>query len=761
MEFFAHSAPEAEPDTQLRHPLAIHLQDTGKLAARFLKAVNGNELGRAAGLLHDLGKYSTEFQARLAGSPQRVDHATAGARVALEKYGPRIGKILAFCIAGHHTGLSDGRGGGEGRTSLEYRLGDDYVIPEIDAVWEQEIALPGSSDFSTLTLCPTRCEEAFGVAFFTRMLFSALVDADRTDTRAWFSGEKSKLKAPSRSPSPSIRELQRRLGQHLLQLAGNAQQTKINGLRRQVLQHVRSQAEQAPGLFSLTVPTGGGKTLASLAFALDHAVRHGLKRVIYVIPYISIVDQTARTFRRALSDEDGSIVLEHHSAFDEERISGREGQQALRLAMETWDRPIVVTTAVQFYESLFSDRPSRCRKLHNLAESVVILDEAQTLPLALLQPCVAAIRELARNWKASVVLCTATQPALHALKPAAGFAGGLEDVRELAPDPQALYTSIAAQRTRIVKEHEPIDDVELASHLLGVRQVLCIVNTRRHGRELYERIRAEEAEGVFHLTTALCARHREQKLRHIIERLKDDEPVRLVATSLIEAGVDIDFPMVWRAETGLQSIIQAAGRCNREGRRELGTVHVFKSVEAEGRRPPPAIAQFAAIARSVMRQHADPLSLEAIEAYFRETYWVTEDRLDREGILAEIWKRKTSFDFPFQKIARDFRMIDTAMEPVIIPSCPAGAGHRTWKIPEGLLDQPRAGALGRQLQRYVVQIPPKARANLLASGAARLVREQEFGLQFVVLLENSDLYNAETGLDWDDPFYRAAESLVV
>ena len=450
-EFYAHSAPNASPKDHPGHPLAVHLSDTGRRAAEFLEAVDGRGFGRAAGLLHDLGKYSVEFQARLAGSSRRVDHATAGARVALKKYGPNLGKILAFCVAGHHAGLANGSGVQQSGATLEQRLTGEYEIPEVDAVWKKEIDLPSNKEFRTLQIQSSPSETAFSMAFFTRMLFSALVDADRADTRAWFTGEKSGLVSQNSSVTPSLEELRSYLNKHLAKLNRTGPDTEINALRRRVLDHVRGQAELEQGLFSLTVPTGGGKTLTSLAFALDHAVRHGLERVVYVIPYISIVEQTARVFRDALGDKDNDIVLEHHSNFDEKRISGREGGDTLRLAMETWDRPIVVTTAVQFYESLFSDRPSRCRKLHNLIGSVVILDEAQTLPQKFLRPCVAAIRELARNWKASVVLCTATQPALSALKPVYGFAGPLEGVRELAPDPRSLYASIAAKRTRIVR----------------------------------------------------------------------------------------------------------------------------------------------------------------------------------------------------------------------------------------------------------------------------------------------------------------------
>ena len=557
MIFFSHAALNGASDGRSGHLLADHLRSTGQQAAGFLHVVNGEALGRAAGLLHDLGKYSVEFQARLAGNPQPVDHSTAGACVALEKYGNKAGKLLAFCVAGHHAGLPDGCGGSEGRASLEHRIGDEYAIPEIDAVWKQQVPLPEGSEFAVLSLRDTQGEEAFGVQFLIRMLFSALVDADRMDARAWFSGRESGQRAVVPNRLPSMRALRDQLHGYLSELVGGTPDTGINRLRRQVLEQVCSQAELEQGLFSLTVPTGGGKTLTSLAFALDHAVRHGLKRVIYVLPYNSIADHPAQIFRSALQDDGGEIVLEHHGSFDESEVSGCEGHEALRLAMETWDRPIVVTTAIQFYESLFSDRPSRCRKLHKLAESVVILDEAQTLPLSALRPCVGVLRELARNWKTSVVLCGSMQLALEALEPAKGFAGGLKGVRELAPDPLGLRLSAAARRARIVQVEDPMDDATLAARLLAEPQALCIVNTRRHARELYGRIAAAESGGAFHLSGAMCAEHRQKKLGRIRERLENGETVRLVATSLIEAGVDIDFPAVWRAEAGLESIAQA------------------------------------------------------------------------------------------------------------------------------------------------------------------------------------------------------------
>ena len=748
-EYYAHSADPV--DHEKWHRLSAHLEDTGARAAEFLESVSCGNFGRVAGLLHDAGKYTREFQARLEGGV-RVDHSTAGAKIAVERYGPKLGKMLAFCIAGHHAGLANGVNG-DRTTALTDRL--NGAIPYLHSAWEQEITLPALT--APRIMLRDKDTAAFSASFLIRMVFSALVDADYLDTEAYFAGLEENQ--PARGQHPALGDLLARLEAHLAALALEAETTEVNKLRRKVLNHAREKAAEEPGLFTLTVPTGGGKTLTSLAFALKHAVRHGLTRVIYVIPFTSIVDQTASVFRAALRNDDNNqanFVVEHHSAFDEDRIGAREAKDKLRLAMENWDAPIIVTTAVQFFESLFANRPSRCRKLHNIANSVVILDEAQTLPLKLLRPCVTALDELARNWRTSIVLCTATQPALAASDDD-GFPGGFEELREIAPDPKSLYQTL--KRVQIVQRGQ-MDDAQLAERLGESPQVLCIVNTRRHARELYDSIRAKNAEGAFHLTTSMCARHRQEALDMVRKRLKDGAPVRLVSTSLVEAGVDVDFPVVWRAEAGLESIVQAAGRCNREGKARLGDVFVFEPAEGEGRKPPREVGQLADAARSVMRRQDDALSLEAIEDYFREVYWIKADELDAKGILARLNERLQSLDFPFETIAKEFRLIETDLVPVIIPYRGKDRSDGTvQKLLNELQWVKRPGGIARRLQPYVVQIPPRARAALLSVGAAKFVRQMDFAEQFVVL-SNSDLYRRDVGLTWEDPTFRSAESLV-
>lgn len=469
--FFAHSLPD-QPTSRWQ-PLPEHLNAVGERAGECAAWFGATALAVAAGRLHDVGKYSAEFQARLRGDPQRVDHSSWGAKLALERCGP-LGALLAYGIAGHHAGLANGRGEGE-RTALQDRVA--APLPPLSDQWQRDITLPAALGAPTGFKPGSHGRGSFQLAFLARMLFSCLVDADFLDTEAFYRRTESDQPSPRVRPMPDLAALRTRLDAHLGTFKAD---TDVNHIRAQVLQHVRAQAGSQPGLFSLTVPTGGGKTLASLAFALDHALAHGLRRVIFVIPFTSVVEQNAAVFRHALGDLGDDAVLEHHSAFvasptprtDPDRY---EAQKKLQLAMENWDAPIVVTTAVQFFESLFAARPSQCRKLHNIAASVVVIDEAQTMPLKLLRPCVAAIDELTRNYRSSVVLCTATQPALEAPK----FEGGLNQVRELAPDVARLFRQLERVRVRHIRT---LDDDALAAELRARPQVLCIVNNRRHAR---------------------------------------------------------------------------------------------------------------------------------------------------------------------------------------------------------------------------------------------------------------------------------------
>ena len=737
---YAHTLPDAATDEW--EPLSDHLAAVADCTARLAAAFGAEELGHAAGALHDVGKASARFQAYLHGKGASVDHSTAGAQLACDRYGERIGKLLAYAIAGHHAGLADGIGG-EG-TSLAERL--RKTVEPFDR-WPEVATLPaGLAPPAHLQLRDGR--QGFQLSFLTRMLFSCLVDADFLETERFIRGE-------AREAWPALTDLAPRLDAHL---ATQRREGEVNRQRARILAHVRAGAAQAPGLFSLTVPTGGGKTLTSLAFALDHARAHRLARVVYVIPFTSVVEQTAAVFRAALGEQ---AVLEHYSTFDAERWATRldaeerrSGEARQRQAAENWDAQVVVTTAVQLFESLFAARPSRCRKLHNLAKAVIILDEAQTLPLPLLQPCVAALGELARNYGTSVVLMTATQPALDEPR----LPGGLTAVRELAP--AGLDGEPAFQRVTVRQHKEAMDDAALAERLKAERQALCIVNSRAHARALYKAI--ADAGDAFHLSTLMCAVHRREVLDGVRARLGEGLPVRLVSTSLIEAGVDISFPLVLRAEAGLDQIAQAAGRCNREGELPgLGLVDVFASAE---HKPPVEIEQRAKAGAAALRRHPDaPLSSEAIAAFFKELYKVKGeaafDRIKVEGRPFEVVKAfnagASRCDFPFATVATAFRMIEDTMVPIIIPRDDTA---RT--ALRDLEHAPFVGQAARKLQPYTAQVPRRIRATLIASGAVQHVRDAEFPGQFAVLV-NMDLYKPDLGLTWDDPNFMVAERLVI
>lgn len=736
--------------------LQSHASNVGNLAAAFAQNFGADEIARYTGQLHDLGKYSLPFQKRLKGEAKSVDHATAGAKIAVERWGNVIGKLIAFCIAGHHTGLANGCGEGNNRSTLKQRLalqfGED--IPALDNLWQQEIKLP--QNLSAPPLKADAHHPFFSYAFFTRMLYSCLVDADYLDTEAFYLNLENK--ASERGGYPDLNALQhnfnqfinnfrRRIAQAPEQTEAEKRNAALNRLRSEILDHAVEQAAQPQGLFTLTVPTGGGKTFTSMAFALEHAKRHGMRRVIYVIPFTSIIEQNAAEFRKAFGELGEQAVLEHHSTFDDGKLQGEATKDKLRLASENWDAPIVVTTAVQFFESLFADRSSRCRKLHNIAGSVIILDEAQMLPLNLLLPIMQAIKELAQNYRCSVVMCTATQPAVQAEN---GFYRGFENVREIAPKPTALFDKL---RRTTVQHIGTQTDADLLAKLAEHPQMLVIVNNRRHARSLYDQ--AKHLDGTFHLTTLMCAKHRSQKLDEIRDRLKKGEPCRVIATSLIEAGVDVDFPLVMRAEAGLDSVAQAAGRCNREGKRLPENSFVWIFAPEDKWQAPPELATQAAVMRLTADSFSDDLlSTPAVAAYFAELYQLKGSELDNKKILKMHNDTGQSLDFPFQTIADKFRMIESHMQPLIIPF-DVDADN----LISSLHHADHIGGLFRKLQPYTVQIPEKALAALYKAGRVEPINEKNFGKQFYTLI-GLDLYDEVAGLSWEDTEFLKGESLV-
>jgi len=718
---FAHSVP-GQPESSWE-PLAVHLEATATLAGEFAAAFGAAEWGALAGRWHDLGKYRPEFQRRLRGDRAAVEHAGAGAVLAAD-----LGLTpLAFAIAGHHSGLANPQRSGGGTTSLWDRLAANRsvwdsirpLVPEriIPAV------IPPMPGWAAATGDRSKPNPATlrAVEFWTRMIFSALVDADRLATEA-FSAPKRSV---GRTRAGSIADLETKLDQHLAQFTG---QSPVDEVRHGVLSDCRSAAGLPPGFFTLTVPTGGGKTLSSMAFALKHARTHGQRRVIVAIPFTSIIEQNAAVLREALGADS---VLEHHSSLDEAalREESSERETRRRLAVENWDAPVVVTTNVQLFESLFSNRPSRCRKLHNVARSVILLDEAQTLPPGFLRPVLDGLRELVSRYGCTVVLTTATQPALarRALLPE-----GLEDVREIVRDPLDLVDSL--RRVRVswpanVETSSSFEDVR--NRMVAEQQVLAIVHRRQDARHLAELLPAEDR---FHLSALMCPAHRLSVLGRVRAALQEQRPCRLVSTQLVEAGVDVDFPCVLRALAGVDSLLQSAGRCNREGKLrgpegalELGRFEIFV---APTEPPPGILARGLETTRTMLAAHADGLDLHhptIVHEYFRRLF--SSVSLDIHGIQG------MREGLNFADTGDAFRLIEDLTRPVVVPWGDASARlarHHAVPTRETL----------RALQPFVVNVYPQHLQALQAVAAAEEVTD---GL-FALTTPFEHLYHSEFGL---------------
>lgn len=748
-KYYAHSTDNLDYSKWQR--LDNHLIKVGELAGNYADVFGCKELANATGRLHDLGKYSIPFDARLHGG-KSVDHATAGAKIAIDKWQQDNGqkmlaKMVAFAVAGHHAGLANGLDQGNKRSTLRDRLSLEFGqdIPVLDKVWRSEISLPEKLPLPKFKGNKDKSKLAFTRAFSIRMLYSCLVDADFLDTQRFYDAKDIEDDAAF----PNL-EILSEVFQKYLHKFDDAAPTSLNKLRHEILTTAQGKAALPPGLFSLTVPTGGGKTLTSMGFALKHALSHQLRRIIYVIPYTSIIEQNAQVFREAFGAYGEAAVLEHHATFDDSKIKNNDTRDKLRHASENWSAPIVVTTAVQFFESLFADRSSKCRKLHNIAGSVIILDEAQMMPLTLLTPSLFALDELARNYHCSIVLCTATQPAIRSDD---GFYHGLENIRELTNNPLQLFDAL--KRTTI-KEVGIKSDAELLDLIQQNEQLLIIVNSRRHARALYDACVENEVEHVFHLTTLMCAAHRQQVLAEIRKKLQQGESCRLISTSLIECGVDISFPFLMREQTGLDSVAQAAGRCNREGlfSSEESQVWVFNAEKKW--KIPPALQAQAPIMRETIRNCAgEPLSMAAMKTYFSKLYRHFSRELDKKRIIEMHKAYCNSLDFPFQNIAQEYQLIEDNMVSVIVPFDAIAK-----KEIERLCNAPVVGKSMRILQPYTVPVPQRVLEILVNSGRIDFLNPTIFGQQFPYLIELG-LYDSVAGLSWEEPDRLSVEQTVL
>ena len=673
----------------------------GEMFAEGQDRESARRWGYLAGLWHDLGKFSKEFQDylhRVGGNAHegevqgKVDHSTAGAKEAVARF-KVLGHFLAYGMAGHHSGLLNAEEGASQRGRLQKEPPELPPTPEVPREVLAQTA-PKLLRFLTKVLGNPK-SAGFSAQFFTRMLFSCLVDADFLATEAFMNPAQAARR--NVAPDDVLNQIAELLGARIAKFGTPASGDTVNQKRSKVVADCAREAGREPGLFTLTVPTGGGKTLSSILFALRHAMRYGQRRIIYVAPFTSIIEQNADVIRdivRPLESDSFTPLIEHHSALSPER----ETQQS-RLAAENWDAPIVVTTAVQFYESLFAARTSRSRKLHNIANSVVILDEAQTLPVSFLSPCLHVLRELAENYRTSVVLCTATQPAIGFHK--TDFPIGLSGCREIVSDTRSLFTAL--KRVNIANRGE-LSDTALTDELREHPSALCIVNRREHARTLFQLL--GEEDGNYHLSALMCPEHRSQVLAEIRRRLNAGLPTRVISTQLVEAGVDVDFPVVYRSLAGLDSIAQAAGRCNRHGRLPRpGQVFVFKPEDTRGEA---FFRDTAQVAAQVLELEEDLLGEGAIRRYFDLYYYRNKQRWDEKRILDHFELRPGSPDFPlvfnFTSAAKAFQLIDDWQRSVIVPF-----DNKARKLIEELRNPtiPLHRDLLRGLQRYTVQIPPR------------------------------------------------------
>lgn len=693
VHYIAHARQDSS-ENWYSHPLQKHLQKVAQLAKRFAGRY-GSLFAEYAGLLHDLGKFQEAFQKYIRNASgfekenahledvestklRKIPHSTAGAKYAVEHLNPFFGHLLAYLIAGHHAGLADWYDKGSLKSRLQQA--DDELVASLSGLVESSLSedfFPLSDDdlkrdFFAFWKEWAKLEE---LHIWLRFLFSCLVDADFLDTEAFMNGyaDADTAQAAGLRPKfPGLDELHRRYEQYMAQLHEKSDKDSfLNQERYAILQQSFSAAETDRTLFSLTVPTGGGKTLASLGFALKHALKFDKKRIIYAIPFTSIIEQNANVFRKALSDD---VVLEHHS-----NLEVREDKETAktRLATENWDAPLIVTTNVQLFESLFAAKTSRCRKIHNIADSVVILDEAQQLPRDFQKPITDMMRVLARDYGVTFVLCTATQPELGKNIDAFGrtILEGLPDVREIVADKITLSEKLRRVRIKMPPPNvETQSWQEIADEIAARPCVLAVVNTRKHAQKLFA---ALPSDGIkLHLSANMCATHRSEVIALVRRYLalyragSLHKPLWLVSTQLIEAGVDLDFPCVYRAIAGLDSIAQAAGRCNREGKLSFGEVVVFRAEEGA---PNGSLKQGQDITEEMLKAGLldDPLSPSVFAEYFRRFNGKGDvDKHDITRLLTAESSNENPLAIKFRTAAERFRLIDNQGVALIVPFIP-------------------------------------------------------------------------------------------
>lgn len=662
-----------------------HQKGVAELSSQFASTFGMAEWGRVLGLLHDKGKEQKTFQQHIlkeSGCKPDVivegdyKHAYVGALVAKELFNrPPYYQLIDNIIMGHHRGLYDD---GEKREILKKSIPSDIILPSLDA----NLTIPNIT-------------ERYGYDRHTviRMLYSCLVDADRLDTERFMLPEQY----DKRGGKSSMSDLLSLLNNHLQYLRSKSSDTEVNNIRNEVQQYCIKESENDIDFYSLTVPTGGGKTLSSVLWALRHAVKNNLQRIIIAIPYTSIIVQTASVLREIFGKEN---VLEHHSDINESDTD-EDYAKNQKLATENWDYPIIVTTNVRLFESLFSNKPSNCRKIHNIANSVLILDEVQALPIDFLQPIVNVLDTLKRLFRVSVLFTTASQPILSGeIKGTLGCFEALPNIHEIVPEDANLHDRLRRVKLDINDNPQSYDDI--ANQLIQYKRVLCIVNTRNDAKEIFSRL---PKEGItLHLSRMMCPKHVRTTIERIKAALKDDNEtiIRVVSTQLIEAGVDIDFPVVFRQSAGLDSILQAAGRCNREGKLDICTTHVF----ALQKPLPPGLISQANNARLNTTNVDDWFSPHAMTLYFKNLY-SRQENFDKKNIAKDLYSSELNFETASNK----FRLIDEKTTSVIV----------NWENSLNLVEQLKTKGLSYSLMKEISQYSVNVRDNdlkkLIEAGA--------------------------------------------
>lgn len=719
-EYYAHSLKN-QPSKEW-HKLDEHLKSVAKKAEEFANFFSSGDWAYLAGLWHDLGKYLTEWQDYLKRATSQedivrpsVNHSTVGAVVSLSKFKQfPAGKILSYIVAGHHTGLPDWYQDVSGRGLVNRVFQNNTLdlrelqqIEKISEVKEKiEVSLPQSAPLKI-----SNQEERNGYSehfhLWIRMLFSCLVDADFLDTESFMSPQQ----AQERGHYPSLKELSDRFNSFMERKLKNVLDTPINRSRKNIYNQCKEKGNLPSGIYSLTVPTGGGKTLSSMAFALTHAIKYKKKRIIVAIPYTSIIEQNAKVYKYGTDDEKEikeakkqknflfgeDAVLEHHSNIDPDKETYQN-----KLAMENWDAPIIVTTNVQLFESLLASKTSLCRKLHNISNSVIILDEAQMLPPEYLKPILSVLQGLVNHFGVTLIICTATQPVFvgNIGRRQARFEG-LKDVKEIMENHNELDEVFHRVKISIPDDlTERKEWKDIAEELTEYKQVLCVVNTRQDCRDLHSLMPIE----TVHLSANMCGEERSEVIFDVKSRLKEGKEIRVISTQLVEAGVDIDFPVVYRALTGIDSIAQSAGRCNREGKlnlkNQLGQVLVFQPPKSS---PVGLLRKGEDATKSVFNMGLENWNTELYSKYFK-FFYSSINNFDKPKFYDRLIRENNEFNFQFRTFAQDVKLIDDTTHKGIIVWY-KGRERGSFELIEYLGKNGPNFKLIRQLQRFVVNVP--------------------------------------------------------